>query len=225
MYRWKMEEDGRVLVSDLPDGPWHAPLLAPADAKVLDAVEARWGDICRAAAARHGLPDGWLQAHIYRESGGNDRAFRQERNPDGTAIVRKGRPLTGIGLLQVTDPGLKGIHTDEQLYDPQLNLEIGAAHMAYLARRYDFDFPKVAAAYNAGAVYDTAMNRWGMKQTTGHVSAEVAALNTWLSRGLSAQDKTQVLASVWATSDQATDDFAFGSPLPSDDEPSGPGEA
>jgi soluble lytic murein transglycosylase-like protein len=230
MYRWKQDEDGRVLVADLPDGPWHAPVLAPADAKVLEAIEGKWGAICRAAAAKHGLPDGWLQAHIYRESGGNARAFRQERDQNGVAIMRQGRPLTGIGLLQITSPELKSHWRDEQLYDPATNLDIGAAYMATLAKRYDFDFPKVAAAYNAGSVRVSSANPWGMVQTTGHVSSEVAALNTWLGMAtlktmpLSEQDKAQVLASVWATSDQATDSFAFGSPLPSE-EPTEPSEA
>lgn len=209
MYGWRTTEDGMVLVWDLPNGPERAPMLAPAQAAQLESVEARWGDICRAASARHGLPDGWLQAMIWRESNGNPRAY----NPDG-----------GRGLLQITAPALKAGKSDEQLYDPVTNIEIGAHYLAYLARRYAdpdgrFNFPKASAAFNAGSVRESSQNPWGMVQTTGHVSSEVAALNTWLSRSLSAEQKAQVLASVWLTSDAATDDFAAGSPLPDDDVP------
>lgn len=139
----------------------------------MDKVERDWGDICRTIGARQGIPDGWLQAHIWRESGGNPRA----RNIEGTP----GYPADdGIGLMQITSPALKGHLTDEELFQPITNITIGARYIADLGRRYGWDFPRVSAAYNAGSVRPSRANPWGMVMTAGHVQSEVAAYNYWL---------------------------------------------
>jgi soluble lytic murein transglycosylase len=45
----------------------------------------------------------------------------------------------------------------ERLHDPEVNLRIGMAYLQDLADRYDEDWPKVFAAYNAGP---RAVERW-----------------------------------------------------------------
>ena len=138
------------------------------------AVEERWGPLCREIGAKYLLPDGWLQAMIWRESGGNQWA----RNREGTDDSRD----DGIGLLQITSKALKGNWTDPQLFEPRRNIEIGAKYISWLASLGSIkgDFPKVAAAFNAGSVRDSSRNRWGMVSTGNHVDEEVRALNTWI---------------------------------------------
>lgn len=142
----------------------------------------RWEALCRSVSFTFGIPPGWLLAMVWRESGGNPRAYRLERNKDGSPRVVKGRLLTGIGLLQITHPDLKRGLTDEALYDPETNLLCGARYIVDLIARFGRDFPVIAAAFNSGGRYETDANPWGMKQTEGHVSAEVSALNYYLLR-------------------------------------------
>lgn len=186
-----------IVTWDLPNGAECVPMLTRDLQAGMDAVEARWGALCLEVAARHQLPNGWLQAMIWRESGGNPRAFRQERNPDGTPIISpNGRPLTGVGLLQITSPALKGGRTDEELFSPALNVELGARYVAELSGRPDIkgDFPRVSAAFNAGSVRASQRNPWGMVMTTGHVQAEVCAYNYWLSKRMADESREAALA-------------------------------
>lgn len=193
MYTWRTCRDGRIVVRD-GDGPAFVPSFAPGspDALEVERVEARWGEHCRRFGGRYGLRDGCLQAHIKRESGGDPKARNPERQP--------GVEDDGVGLLQITNAALKAGYTDRELEDPDVNLEIGAAYLASLVRRYGYDFPKLAAAFNAGGVYAPRpgeVTRWGMHATPGHVDEEVRAYNYFLERGMSAEDKDR-----WTLSDE-----------------------
>lgn len=157
-----------VWIAEPPDYAEYAPTLLEPERKRMADIERDWGSLCREKGQPLGIPDGWLQAMIYRESGGNKKAFRRE--PNG---------WTGIGLLQITSPALKKGKSDDQVFIPAVNIELGAAYVAYQISRYGKDFPKVAAAFNAGSVRETNANPWGMVHTTGHVMAEVRALNSW----------------------------------------------
>lgn len=171
----KREEDGAIVIWDLPHGAEYAPQLSFERAKSLARVEEKWGPLCREIGAKFLLPDGWLQAMILRESGGNEKARNQERTPDNPRD-------DGIGLMQITSQGLKGKHTDAELFDPRLNITIGAKYISWLSALGSVrgDFPRVCAAFNAGSVKDSSKNRWGMVQTDGHCDDEVAAYNTFL---------------------------------------------
>lgn len=186
-----------ILIQDLPGAVERAPVLSGPQAAVMDRVEERWGNMCRVYSEAYGLPDGWLQAMIYGESEGNERAFRRE--PNG---------FTGIGLLQITYPTLKGHHpekrtvhvdgetktvtvwvggkTDEEIFNPAVNLDIGAKYIATHYRMYGNDFPRVAAAFNAGSARppgDKAHeNPWWLHSTGNHISREVSALNYWIGK-------------------------------------------
>jgi soluble lytic murein transglycosylase-like protein len=193
-----------ILTWDLgpPPSSEVAPMLAEQLRSGMDRVEAQWGDLCREIGSRHQLPDGWLQAMIWRESGGNARAFRQEKDRFGVPIRDAfGRLLTGVGLMQITSPAIKKNRTDAELFNPPLNVELGATYVSYLASRPDVrgtdgkpDFARISAAFNAGSVRDSGQNRWGMVQTSGHVDAEVAAFNYWLSRRMSDAQREAALA-------------------------------
>jgi soluble lytic murein transglycosylase-like protein len=195
MYGWRTREDRMIAVWDLPTGPENIPMLSAPWKDKLETIESEWGDKCRIYGQKHGVPDGVGQAMILRESGGNKDIVSFDH---------------GVGLLQITNPSLKGAHSDEELKDPDLNLDIGFKYIAWLWKKYDGDFPKVSAAFNAGSVRTSTQNPWNMVQTNGHVSFEVAAYNTWLARPLSDEAKAVVLASVGTTLHESSDDFARG---------------
>jgi hypothetical protein len=187
LWGWRKREDGFWVVWDLPDGPERVMMVTAEMAKGVDYVERTWGELDRRIGAEFGLPDGWLQAHEWRESGGNPKA----RNPEGTPDPGN----DGIGLFQITHPSLKGRHknadgiwlggySDLELQDPERNTRIAARYMRDLIKTYGFDFPRVSAAFNAGSVHPPlhgAENPWNMHQTSGHVTSEVSAYNYWLS--------------------------------------------
>jgi len=166
MYRWRTDESGLIWVSK-DGGPEFVPTLRGPNASGMDRVVSTWGQIAHAAAARWGLPATWLLSMIWRESGGNARAIRHE--PNG---------WTGVGLMQITHPSLKGGLSDEAVFDPKTNVEIGARYIAkQLVTRYGQDFPKISAAFNAGSVRPSDKNEWHMVCTGNHVDAEVGAVN------------------------------------------------
>jgi len=198
MYTWTTRADGVVVVRDA-GGAEQIITLAGPNAAGMDHVEARWGDLCRRIGERHGIPDGWLQAMIWRESGGDPKARNPERLP--------GPEDDGIGLMQITSKALKAGHSDVELEDPALNIEIGASYVGSLIKRYGDDFPSVAAAYNAGSVRKPLPgfeNPWGMHSSPGHITAEVSALNYYITRALFLTDveRARVLSLVLATDDE-----------------------
>lgn len=168
-YRWRMTQEGLVVVIEPPAYvSERVPVLDFAGTLKMAAIERDWGALCREKGKDYDIPDGWLQAMIYRESGGDQSARRVE--PNGQV---------GVGLLQITNPSLKGGRSDAEVFIPAINLKIGASYISTLIGRYGKDFPKVAAAFNHGHVEESDLNPWGMVSTGNHISIEVAALNTW----------------------------------------------
>ena len=91
-----------------------------------------------AAARRYRVPPAFLLAVIHAES-----------NFDRHAVSHKG----AVGLMQLMPatarwmaPGI----SRRQLFDPALNIELGARYLRYLANRYDGDAEKILIAWNAG---------------------------------------------------------------------------
>lgn len=170
MRTWRTDHRGRIHVTD--DGIEYMPLPTRPGVECCDHIIARFGDIFRSEADAAGIPWEWLVAMARRESGGNPRA----QSADG-----------GSGLFQITDKGLRAGHTDEELYDPQRNTRIAARYIAWLARKYGPDFPKVSAAFNAGSVRPDPKSPWNMHATGDHIDVEVAALNYALTRDVGAE--------------------------------------
>ena len=91
-----------------------------------------------AAAQRYQVPPAFLLAIIHAES-----------NFDPHAVSHKG----AVGLMQLMPatarwmaPGV----SRRQLFDPALNIELGARYLRYLANRYGGDAEKILIAWNAG---------------------------------------------------------------------------
>ncbi len=74
-------------------------------------------------------------------------------------------PAGARGLLQLMPPTAKAVaernsltfNGAADLMDPSINIPLGIAHLAELEQRYDGDWTRVAAAYNAGI---NAVARW-----------------------------------------------------------------
>ena len=184
-YTWRIDPATRLIVVRTDGGPeWTPKTTQYAD--VVAAVDRTWRDLATPIAERHGLDVEGILAMVVQESRGNARAFRRE--PNG---------WTGVGLLQITHPGLKAGHSDEQLFDPALNLETGVRYTAQLAHRYQTDdglpdWPRVFAAFNAGSARPNPKSPWNLYCYGNHVDAEVAFLNTIiLSRIAETQELTQ----------------------------------
>jgi hypothetical protein len=177
-YTWRIDSATRLVIVRTDGGPEWTPKTEKYAADVAY-VDRTWGATVVPIAERHGLRAEGILAQIVQESRGNPRAFRQE--PNG---------WTGIGLMQITHPSLKRGHTDAELYDPALNLEIGTRYTASLARQYHTldglpDWPRVFAAFNAGSPRADPKSPWNLFCYGNHVDAEVAFYNTLLLSRLS----------------------------------------
>jgi soluble lytic murein transglycosylase len=80
-------------------------------------------------------------------------------------------PVNARGLMQLMHPTASQVAgrigttapSTTDLYDPAINIELGAHHLAHLLTRYDNQRPLAAAAYNAG---EHRVDRW-MKERKG----------------------------------------------------------
>jgi soluble lytic murein transglycosylase-like protein len=136
-------------------------------------VVQRWGSLASAYSQKYGVPLSWTLAIINAESGGNSRAYRVE--PDGS---------TGVGLMQITSPALKRGLSDEQVFVPETNLDIGVQFLAHLMSLGNRDLPAVASCYNCGPGPDglakpapTQNPAWGICAYSGYLDRVSGAAN------------------------------------------------
>ncbi|MBQ9796166.1 MAG: lytic transglycosylase domain-containing protein [Clostridia bacterium] len=110
----------------------------------------RYADDIRAAAEAYGIPEAIVWATVCTESGFS-----------GDLVGEDG----GIGLMQLTPDTFSMIQTKllgesaeeaGRLYEPQKNLQCGAAYLSYLYQRYGV-WETVFAAYHAGT---DAVDAW-----------------------------------------------------------------
>lgn len=150
------------------------------------------------AAKRYGV---WLPhalATVFCESRGDARAMA----PDG-----------GMGLMQITHPSLKQGHTEAELLDPVVNLDIGCGLLSRLGK-WSVEIPVLASYYNGGGQpseqrdenghtvkiirpWKSAVSYWGMRETVkpapsgggfiiGYIDGVCAAANAcieWIKKG------------------------------------------
>lgn len=135
-----------------PDAVATADEPAP-NAKALDvpdAVSAWWPQIS-AAADRHGLPPDLVALIVWLESGGAPAVV----SPTGARGLMQLMPATAARVAE--DRG-EPAPTDDELSDPERNLELGCAHIAALVAELglgpdglDGDaVHRLAVAYNGG---------------------------------------------------------------------------
>lgn len=95
-----------------------------------------YGDLIFAAARRHAINPQLISAMVQTES-----AF------DPMAVSRKG----ASGLLQLMPSTARrfGV-TQQEIFDPERNLEAGVRYVRWLSERFEGDLSLVLAGYNAG---------------------------------------------------------------------------
>lgn len=89
------------------------------------------------ASVRHGVEPAWVLALIEVES-----------RFDMKAISPKG----AVGLMQLMPDTAKGygLARPDDLFRPEINVDIGVRHLKALLGRHQYNWPVVLAAYNAG---------------------------------------------------------------------------
>lgn len=102
-----------------------------------------YDEIIAEASTRWDVPFNWIKAVIGVESNFNPRAVREE-------------PAIGdrsIGLMQLltrTAQGLGFLGSEEDLFDPATNIDLGTRLLGQWRRTLGDDFAAVYSAYNSG---------------------------------------------------------------------------
>lgn len=102
--------------------------------KGVDARLAYWDKAIRDLSAKYEVDPDLVRAVMRVESGGNPEAISS---------------AGAIGLMQLMPKTAKGLGVDPR--DPIRNLEGGIKYLAQLSDKYDGDYVKTLAAYNAGS--------------------------------------------------------------------------
>ncbi|MDT8439741.1 MAG: transglycosylase SLT domain-containing protein [Wenzhouxiangellaceae bacterium] len=137
---------------------WHERAIATLAAAALDAYPWRfplaWRENVQTAAEQHALEPALVFGLMRAESALNPQA----RSPANARGLLQLIPSTAQAVsrrhgLPYRGPG--------DLYRPALNIDLGTAHLGELEQRFDGDWTRVAAAYNAGIA---RAQRWHERQ-------------------------------------------------------------
>lgn len=133
-----------------------------------------FGDDIRASAKQYVVPVELLVATLCTESAGGQTEYasvcRARRNEPGWISDDATPARVSIGAMQTlissarAATGLSSLSA-EDLCDPMVSLQAGAAVIAESRAVTHYDPPLVAASYNAGGVYEDANtgNRWRLR--------------------------------------------------------------
>ncbi len=111
---------------------------------------ARYDEDIELAAAEAGIDADLLRAVVASESGGDPQA----RSRAGAVGLCQLMPATAEALA--ADVGIES-YAPKRLYEPRVNLRLGAAYLRRMLARYEGRAPLALAAYNAGGRH---VNRW-----------------------------------------------------------------
>ena len=131
----KISERFEKVMEEVLDDPYErdgdGDIAVPASVSERMAV---WEDKLKELCEQYGVEPELARAVMRMESGGNPNA-----------ISRAG----AIGLMQLMPGTAKGLGVDPK--DPHRNLEGGIKYLSQLSDKYDGDYVKTLAAYNAGS--------------------------------------------------------------------------
>lgn len=99
-----------------------------------------YDDIIQAAAGRYNVPADWIKGYIQVESSGDPTAY----NPND--------PGGAWGLMQIIASTARayGVSDLSTLFNPVVNIDVGAHLLHDLIVRYGRNLESVASAYNSG---------------------------------------------------------------------------
>ncbi len=112
---------------------------------------AGFGDVASTQATNRGVDPLLLLAVVRQESGFEPRA----QSPAGAIGLAQVLPATGRVLAQQL--GVATQLDPSDLYDPELNLNLGAAYLAIVEQQFDRRLYPVLASYNAGS---STVDQW-----------------------------------------------------------------
>jgi soluble lytic murein transglycosylase len=112
----------------------------------------------------NGLDPLLIGALIMAESDWNPRAFSRV----GARGLMQLMPDTGRRMAESL--GL-AVSSDDQLFDPTLNLKLGVTYLGELSRRFEGRLPLVLASYNAG---EDQVSKWWSKRTGDDIEEFIA---------------------------------------------------
>lgn len=172
---WQWRSDGAYTAVSRDGGETFERIALPGPNAHTKRVDT-WYPLVQKYAAKHGVPEAWLLAVVYSESGGDPKA--------GNDLCCSG--LTGLHRK------VWGL-TREQTYDPDTALDMGAKILGSAMRSQQHDLPRSAATYNHGHVAPSAASVWGMVENmpavpwTGYIEKIVRTAN-WYQARLDAGD-------------------------------------
>ncbi len=152
------------------------PMLAGADQQVFQKQVVRpYGTIVQAASKKYGVPAPWLYGVIWGESRGDPK----KRGKNGE-----------VGVMQIGAPSLKAGHSDVDLEDPALSIDIGAKFLSQTLGKQPAGLkflPRLASIYGSGSP-DGGINPypdlsgaspWATRERSpGYILGVVAAANS-----------------------------------------------
>lgn len=168
-----------------PDGTWVTPILNAYEQAVFDKNMPQWDPLVIESEKRTGVPWNHTKGTIFGESKGISHIVGHD--PGGSL---------GLGLMQITAQGLKKGHSDAEVMEPELNIQLGTDFMASNIARLGGipDLPQMASMFNCGpaahGAKPMASGPWGFCEFTnakgGHpyISEVVAASNYALLKGI-----------------------------------------
>lgn len=122
--------------------------------KALPDAVLQWGSLVSDVGQELGVPSQLVAGILATESSGKQTA--------------KSFCCYGLmGLLPQTASNMAGrtVDPNELVSNPRLNIELGTKYLKYQLNRYEGNFVKATAAYNAGTALCTGncLNRWGLR--------------------------------------------------------------
>ncbi len=186
--RWKLLPSGLIEVEG--EG---TPTVAPGSSseKLMAQTWQNWGGALSAAASRHHVPASWLLAVATMETG------FLSADPKKQALAVS--PVGARGIMQIMPFNAKpfGLSSEDELFDPAKNIDVGAKIIAKNAERPDVGgLPGISALYNSGRLCtsDPNRNEWMLLADANYPRRVIEWNNTALESGLVSALGTRTLA-------------------------------
>jgi soluble lytic murein transglycosylase-like protein len=144
--------------------------------------------LVQSKADAYGVEPALILAHIKQESAFNPKAYREEPtiNDASTGLMQ---------LLLGTAKTLDSNTTEEKLYDPEYNVDLGTRLIAKNLARYNGNLQDAIAAYNAGSarknsdgLYSNSKGVPNVQRYVDKVYANYLDYTDWLSKGATLVD-------------------------------------
>ena len=142
-----------------------------------------WKDLIDQDSAKYSVAPAIIAGFMAQESGGNPN-------------VQSPAPANAIGLMQIiTSTGymwgnkyLGRSVSAQELFEPEINIELGTAGIADYMKQTGNNIVKVAAYYNSGknqcgTAHECSPSKWDLITNCGYIDGVIAWTNTMIESG------------------------------------------